>query len=207
MNRTIVFFTLVALVACSTPTTLTLEPEVLTLEGEGAKGRITATILDQDGRPMADGPGLAWLPTNPEVAALQQDGAVRARSTGTSLYEVEVVGTEVRAQGRIVVNIPVAVGLSAEELALAPGQSSPDVTAQVFSDTGAPIPGLLAAWKIEDPQVVKIEQLPDANPARSRIRITALRPGETYVTASYKELAADVRVVVAAPEAAAGDAP
>jgi len=199
---------LIALAACKSPASLELEPAVLLLEGAGSKGRITVTILDRDGRPMADGRGLAWLPTNPEVATLHQDGEVIAKSTGTSMYEVELVGTEVRAQGKIEVRIPVAVGVSAEEVILEPGQSAPDVTAQVFADTGAPIPGFLTAWKIEDQKVAKIEQLPDANPARSRVRITALQPGETYATASYEELAADVRVVVSAPEAAAaGDAP
>jgi hypothetical protein len=211
MNRTIIFFVLAALAACSTPTSLRLEPEVLTLEGAGAQGRITATILDQDGKPMADGPGLAWLPTNPEAATLRQDGEVIAKSTGSSLYEVEVVGTEVRAQGRIVINIPVSVGVSAEGVALAPGQISPDVTAQVFADTGAPMPGFLAVWKIENPAVAKLEALPDANPARARVRFTALQAGETYATASYRDLAADVHIVVAEPAAepaaAAGDAP
>jgi hypothetical protein len=209
MNRAFQFCSIAVavLAACSSPASLRLEPEVLSLEGTGAKGRITATILDQDGRPMADGPGLAWLPTNPEVAGLSQDGEVKAKSTGSSMYEVEVVGTEVRAQGKIVVNIPVSVGVSAEEVALAPGQASPEITAQVFSDTGNPMPGFLATWKIEDPKVARLETLPDANSARSRVRFSAIKAGETYAVASYKDLAADVHVVVAAPETEAAIAP
>ncbi|HUT78614.1 MAG TPA: hypothetical protein VM285_13050 [Polyangia bacterium] len=201
MNRTIIISStaLAVLAACSTPTTLRLEPELLQLEGAGAKGRIAATILDQDGKPIVDGPGLAWLPTNPEVAGLSQDGEVQAKSTGSSLYEVEVVGTEIRAQGKIEVRIPVAVGVSSDEVVLAPGQTSPDVTAQVFADTGAPITGFLAAWKVEDPAVAKLETLPDPNPARSRVRLTALEAGETYATASFKDLAADVHIVVTIP--------
>jgi hypothetical protein len=202
-------FLLVATLGCSSPASLEVRPDPLVLEGVGAKGVLEPVILDENGKQITEGYGIAWLGTDSKVAKVHQDGRVEAVSTGKILVDVEVVGTEVRGIGNVEVRIAGSVIASHDELALVAGQGPLMVSAEVRSDIDTMIKGYLPTWKVDDPSVVRLEQIPGPDQPRTMARLTPLKPGETYATASFKDLAADIRIVVVAnqppePEAAAG---
>ena len=134
-----------------------------------------------------------------------------ALSSGNSLVDAEIVGTEmpgmpgteIHGTGTVEVKIPSWVEVSHEELHLVQGQAKPTVWAEVRSDTGFPMKGYLPTWKVDNAKIVAIEPSQNADKSRAFLKLTPLAPGETYLTASHKDLAADILVVVAAPEAVA----
>jgi hypothetical protein len=196
-----------AAVGCSSPATVEVRPDPLVLEGVGATGQLEPIILDESGKQITEGYAVAWLGTDRKVAKVHQDGRVEAQSTGKILVDLEVIGTEVRGMGNVVVKIPGSVVASHDELILVAGQGPVMVMAEVRSDIDTLIEGYVPTWKVDDSTVVRLEQLPGSDEPRTRARLTALKPGETYATASFKDLAADIRVVVVASQPPAPEAP
>jgi len=193
---------------CSSPASLEIRPEVLVLEGAGATGQLEPVILDEDGKQITEGYSVVWLGLDSKVAKVQQDGRVEAVSSGMILVDVEVVGTEVRGKGRVEVKIPGSVIASRDELALPAGGAPVMVSAEVRSDVDTPLGGkFLPNWKVDDQSIVSLEQMPRSDEPRTWARLTPLKPGETYATAKYGELAADIRIVVVASPAPAPEAP
>jgi hypothetical protein len=100
---------------------------------------------------------------------------------------------------------------SHENLVLAAGQSPQMVSAEVRSDVDTPLGGkFLPNWKVDDTSIVSLEQMPPSEEPRTWARLTPLKPGETYATATFGELAADIPVLVVpstppAPEAPAAE--
>jgi hypothetical protein len=196
-----------AAAGCSSPATVEVRPDPLVLEGVGATGKLEPVILDESGKQLTEGYAIAWLGTDRKVAKVHQDGRVEAQSTGKILVDVEVIGTEVRGIGNVVVKIPGSVAASHDELGLVAGQGPVMVSAEVRSDIDTLIEGYVPTWKVDDATVVRLEQLPGSGEPRTRARLTALKPGETYATASFKDLAADIRIVVVANPPPAPEAP
>lgn len=186
--------------ACSSPASVEVSPDPLVLEGVGAEGQFQTRILDEDGAPIASGYDVVWLGLDSKVAKVQQDGRVQAQSTGKILVDVEVVGTEVHGVGHVEVRIPGSVVASHDELALPVGGPSTTVWAELRSDVDMVIEGWVPTWKVDDQSVVKLEAPPPGEGAtRAFAKLTPLKAGETYATATYKDLAADIRVVVVEP--------
>jgi hypothetical protein len=207
---------LVALVAfaaatgCSSPASVEVRPDPLVLEGAGATGKLEPIVLDESGKQLTEGYAIAWLGTDRKVAKVHQDGRVEAVTSGKILVDVEVIGTEVRGMGHVEVRIPGSVVASHDELALVVGQGPVMVVGEVRSDIDTLIPGWVPTWKVDDATIVRLEQLPGSEEPRTRAKLTALKPGETYATASFKDLAADIRIIVIAnpppaPEASAAE--
>jgi hypothetical protein len=194
-------------VGCSSPARVEVRPNPLVLEGKGAKGTLRAAIFDEDGKELTEGYAVTWLCLDEKTVKVHQDGTVEALSSGKTLVDVEIVGTEIHGVGNIEVRIPSFVEVSTEELHLVQGQGKADVWAEVRDDNAFPMKGYLPSWKVDDDKIVSIEVMQDATKTRSFLKITPRAPGETYVTASYKELATDIRVTVQTPEAAAEAAP
>ena len=190
-----------ALLGCSSPAKVEVRPNPLVLEGKGAKGELKAVIFDEDGKELAKGYDVTWLCVDPSTAKVQQDGSVEAMTSGKTMVDVEIVGTEVHGEATIEVRIPSWVEISTDELALVQGQPAQTVWAETRNDKRFPMKGYLPTWKVDNPSILSIEPSQDAQGARAYLKVTPLAPGETYLTASYKDLAADIRVVVTPPGA------
>jgi hypothetical protein len=183
---------------CSSPASLEIKPDVLVLEGVGAEGRLEPVILDEDGKQITEGYSFAWFGLDSKVAKVHQDGRVEAVSSGKIMVDVEIVGTEVRGIGHVEVKIPGSVIASHDELGLVAGQAPVMVSAEVRSDIDTMLGGkYVPNWKVDDSTIVSLEQLPRSDEPRTWARLTPLKPGETYATASFGELAADIHIVVA----------
>lgn len=200
-----------AVLGCASPASIEVTPEPLVLEGKGATGKLIATVLDEDGKVLEGDHPVTWMCLESKVANLRQDGTVEARSSGSALYDVEVVGTNVNYQGHIIVKIAETIRVAQSEVLLAVGQPADGLWAEVRGDNDHRLEGYVPSWKVEDGSVVRIEQTSPPDAERAVIRLTGLKPGETFVTASYGEIAEDVRVVVidpsAVPAAGEGEAP
>ncbi len=189
-----------ALMGCSSPAKVEVRPNPLVLEGKGATGELKAVIFDENGKELTEGYDVTWLCVDPATAKVQQDGSVEAMASGKTLVDVEIVGTEIHGAATIEVRIPSWVEISAEELTLVQGQPGATLWAETRNDKGFPMKGYLPTWKVDNPSILSIEPSEDAAGARAFLKVTPLAPGETYLTASYKDLAGDVRVVVSAPD-------
>lgn len=193
----------VGVVGCSSPARVEVKPDPLVLVGEGATGQLEAVIFDDGGKEMTDAPPVTWMCLDTKTVKVQQDGKVVAVSSGKTIVDVEIVGTEIHGAGNIEVVIPAWVETSVEELPVVLGQGEVKVWGEVRDDKGFPLKGYMPEWKVDDAKIVSIEAMQDTGGTRSIVKITPLAAGETFVTASYKDLARDVRVVVVTPEAAA----
>ena len=189
------------LIGCSSPASVEVRPNPLVLDGKDAKGKLEAVIFDENGKQLTEGYDVTWLCVDPATAKVQQDGTVEPQKSGKTLVDVEIVGTEIHGSGAIEVIIPSYVEVSAESLDLVAGQPGPTVWADVRNDAGFPIQNYLPAWKVDNPAIVAIEQSNDPSKGRAFLELKPLAAGETYLTASYKELASDIRVVVSPPVA------
>ena len=66
-----------------TPTTVTLEPDAVTLSSVGATQQLVPTVLDQAGQPI-NGASITWRSDNQAVVTVSASGLVRAEGTGTT---------------------------------------------------------------------------------------------------------------------------
>jgi hypothetical protein len=200
LSNYVVLLTLWASFACSSPARIEVRPDPLILDGVGTKGQLEAFIFDEEGKQLNEGYAVTWMCLDTKTIKLYQDGTVIAQSSGRALVDVEIVGTEIHGLGNVEVKIPSWVETSHEELRLLKGQGNVRAWAEVRDDNGAQIKGYLPTWKVEDPKVLSIEAIKDTNQTRTLLKITALAPGETFLTASYKNFATDIRVTVFNPQ-------
>jgi hypothetical protein len=198
-----ILFAAAAGLGCSSPARVEVRPDPLVLVGEGAKGQLEAVIFDEDGKQLTEGLTVTWMCLDGKTVKVQQDGLAIAQSSGKTLVDVEIVGTEIHGAGTIEVKIPAWVETSHEEIGMVLGQGDARVWGEVRDDKGFPLQGYLPEWKVDDPKVVSIQAMQDTEQTRTTVKITPLAAGETFVTASYKDFAKDIRVVVVTPEEAA----
>jgi hypothetical protein len=205
------FLALTGTLGCSSPTTVEVRPNPLILEGQGAKGRLRAVVFDADGKDITGDHAVTWMCLDTKNIKIQQDGTVVALSSGQALVDAEVVGTDLpslpgyglHGGGTVIVKIPSWVEVSHERLNLETGQKTSTVWAEVRNDLGHPMTDYLPTWKVDNPAIVSIESSLNRSKTRTLLTLTALAPGETFLTASYKDLAGDILLTVSTPQAAA----
>jgi len=188
---------------CSSPARVEVRPDPLVLVGEGATGKLEAVIFDEAGKQLTEGLPVTWMCLDGKTVKVQQDGSVTALASGKTLVDVEIVGTEIHGAGTIEVKIPAWVETSQEEIVMVLGRGDARAWGEVRDDKGFPMQGYLPEWKVDDPKVVSIQAMQDTEQTRTILKITPQAAGETFVTASYKDFAKDIHVVVVTPEEAA----
>jgi len=193
----IVAAALTVLAACTPkPASLVIEPEKAVLDGGGSTLKLQAKILDADGQPVTEGSDVTWFSTDSAIFKLDQDGTITARASGEGEVEVEVVGTALKAFVPVRVKIASSIVTSHEKsLSLWVGQEKDNVWAEVHSEKEAFIEGFKPTWSSSDPSVVKVENLVDER-RQAWVKLTALKSGDTYVTASFRDLSHDIIVRV-----------
>jgi hypothetical protein len=194
--------------ACSSPAKVEVRPKPLVLEGKGTKGRLTALVFDENGKELdiKDHP-VTWMCLDEDTIKVRQDGTVEAVKSGKALVDVEIVGSEVpglpgtglHGTGEVVVRIPGWIEMSGEEIFLEAGQPDVTVWAELRNDANHTMANYLPAFKIDNPNVASIVTFKNDHGTRMFAKITPKAPGETYLSAYYKDLAADILVVVSNP--------
>ena len=178
------------------PAKVEISPNPVVIEGAGSTQKLTAKVLDKDGKPITEGVDVVWFTEDTKRIKLATDGTVTGQESGETEVEAEVVGTQIRATVPIRIKIPSSIHVSHERLRLWTGQVKENVWAEVHSEKDAFIEGYLPTWKSEDPDIVKVESIVDPKRRQSWVRMTGMQSGTTYIHANFQHLSQRIRVAV-----------
>jgi hypothetical protein len=182
---------------CTTPTALEISPDDVVLKKKNESIRLQATVRDQDAREMSTkGLQISWSTDDSNVITVDQDGLVIAQASGDAEVKAEIAETDIKAKATVEVQIPLAVKASKEKLRLWVGETKIDVWADVRTERGTPIEGLLPTWSSENSSIVKVEPVQTDRTRQSMVKMTGVAPGTTRITARHENLTASVRISV-----------
>ena len=168
-----------------TPTSITLSPVAATLTAVGETLQLTATLLDQEGKVIADA-GVSWTSTNASVVKVDANGLVTAVQNG--YVQITAASGGVNATVSIIV---AQASSRIEILPVSPTLSAPGETVQlanaVYDGNGEVIPGAGVLWSSADHAVATVS----ANGL-----LTAVGNGSTGITASSGDVSETITVTV-----------
>lgn len=153
--------------------TVTVSPSPLTIGQVGATGQLTATLLDQAGRPMS-GSSVTWSVQNPAIATVTGNGPtalVTGVSRGATLVTARSTADATRS-GSVVVTVlgVVGVAVSPKTVTLDRGATQ-TLSAAVTADPGV---STALTWRSTSPAIS----------VSSAGLVRALTPGVGYVVAA-----------------------
>ncbi len=183
-------------IACSTPTKLEIAPSRVVLDGTASTLKLTYEVYDQHSNPIEDGADVVWFSEDTSIIKLSQNGDITALASGEATVTAEVVGTDLKAEVGVRVKIPMSVVVSHDKLNLWKGQVKENVYATVRSEKGAFIEGYRPTWSSGDPSIVSVEQIRDPLRRQSFVQLVGLKYGETYISASFEDIAQHIPVRV-----------
>ena len=149
--------------------------------------RVTAAVLDPNGRPIA-GAEVEWSSGDEGVATVDEDGLVTAVATGTAFIRasLEAFADSVIADVR---QVPARVQIVPPDTLLAFGTLGDTLrlSATVVDSNGHTIPGLSVSWSTSDHAVAAIDR---------EGLVTATGNGAATITATAHSASGSVRVEV-----------
>jgi hypothetical protein len=165
-------------------TTIRIDNVPATLQ-VGSSTRSSATVLDQNGRPMSNR-SVSWRSTNPGVAAVDNQGTVRAVSEGSAVIVAEAAGKSGTAP-LVVTSVPVVrVAVEPSSMSLQVGGGSRGVTATAYGQDG--VLGRPITWEGSNRNVA------DVSPSG---QVTPVAAGTATIIATSEGRSASVQVTVA----------
>ena len=164
---------------------LTIEPTSATLMSIGATVQLTATVLDDNGQPVADAV-VAWQSGDEDVATVSTEGLVTAMGNGMA---------EITARsGSAEASIPVSVMQSASSIMIEPSSATlmsigatVQLSATILDDNGQPVADAVVAWQSGDEAVATVS---------AEGLVTAVGNGMAQVTARSGSVEASIPVSV-----------
>ncbi len=166
------------------PAQLAVMRHSATLACTGQTLQLHATGKDDTGN--AINMPVAWVSSNPNVAAVDQHGMVRSMGAGTA--NVSARTGALASQAAITVAMPKFDKLEAKPRG--PVKLKAGATAQLTAEAlmgGKPVPGVLPVWTSSDAKVATV------TPAGM---VSAVKKGKAKITATAGEKKADVMVMV-----------
>ncbi len=193
--------------ACSSPSKVEVRPNPMILEGKGTEGKLTWHIFDSDGKELTKKHGVTLMCLDRDTIRLHQDGTVVALSSGKTVVDVEIVGSEtpglpgtgIHAMADVIVKIPGWIEMSQEQIILIAGSDPVQVWAELRNDQNHTMRGVLPKWKVDNSNIVSVSPSINEHSTRVSLKLTPLVPGETYVSAYHGELAGDIQITVLPP--------
>ncbi len=201
------------------PASMAVTPEeiVIDLDDEDTSVTVKAEVYDKRGNPLAvDSTKIEWSVADPAIAAVEPETGAEAVVTGLAEGETTLTA----AFGGISVDVPITVDgkepeppvpaateliVTPDEVALDLDDETPsmELTAQVLDQFGEAmaIAGNDIAWSVSDETIAALSS---AN--GFAVTVTALKEGETEITAAYGELSVVVPVTVDPAEPPAPEA-
>lgn len=166
--------------------TLEMRPEFLAL-AVGEEGQFEAIPRATDGTALS-GREIAWESSDPGVVRIDDDGSVRAVSPGEASITATSEGRSASA-GITVQRVPVTtVEVTPANVSIRAGESR-NLTVRVRDADGAVLDGREVTWRSSNVAVATVN---------TEGRITAVIPGEVYVSASSEGRSDSARVTVTA---------
>ena len=167
-------------------TTLTVTPATASLVAFGDTLRLTAAVLDQNGRPMA-GAAVAWSSGNGAVATVDASGLV----TGVAAGEVEITATSSGVTGSAALTVvdpaPTTVAVAPDTAALTALGQTAQLSAEVRDQAGRAMDGVPVSWSSADTVVAAVDSVG---------LVTAVGGGTTTVAATAGDASGEAAVTV-----------
>ncbi|HEX9150294.1 MAG TPA: Ig-like domain-containing protein [Thermoanaerobaculia bacterium] len=166
------------------PASVQVSPRKVLLYGMDRSERLTARVLDNNGREL-EGLRAVWSSSAPDVAAVDEGGLVHSKKEGKATITGQV--------GQVTAQVPVEV-VDAAAIEVVPSQATLvgppgttfSLTAIVKNSKKAPI-AVRPSWSSSNEKVVKVG--PDG-------AVTSVGPGTASVTANVGELQGATEVTV-----------
>lgn len=168
------------------PVAVVVTPETATLRSQGETAWFTATALDGNGNPIHMA-AFAWTSGDDRVSVVDQFGLATATGGGTTEIRAEVVDSGVFGTAVLVVDIPLILALSPEQVTLEALGSTVQLELTATDGAGNPAPDLVFDWASSDPAVATVDQ--------SGL-VTAVADGATTVSVATSGVVATVAVTV-----------
>ena len=165
------------------PASVTVSPASLTFNALGDTTRLTATVRDLGGQPVA-GAAVTWESSDPAVATVSASGLVTSAANGAATVTA-TAGSATGSAGVDVEQVPSSVLLSSPLDSLTVGDSI-QLSAEALDAGGSQVPGTEFVWASSDPAVAVVNQ---EGWVRARI------PGSVEITASLGDLSATSSLV------------
>lgn len=163
---------------------INVEPKSVELKNMGETFQLKVAALDKQNKPVPDAK-LTWESAKPEVATVDNNALITAKGSGNTVITVTSENGE-KAVVQCKVAITAAIKIKPQELALRVGEKSP-LEAEVVDEKGAPAENQIVAWASSDKSVATVNDFGE---------VTALAPGEAFITSTQISIYAKVRVVV-----------
>ena len=168
-----------------TASRISIEPSSATLMSIGATVQLTAAVLDESGRPVADAV-VAWQSSDETVATVSAEGLVTALGNGV---------TQITARsGSAEASVPVSVMQSAATITIEPRMATlmsigatVQLSATVLDENGQPVENAVVIWRSGDEGVATVS---------AEGLVTALGNGVTQITARSGSAEASIDVTV-----------
>ena len=167
------------------PTSVTISPSAPTLTAVGATVQLTATVLDQNGRPMT-GASVQWSSDNVSVATVSNQGLVTVVGNGDARITAR--------SGTASASVPVTVMQSAGSVVIEPSSATlmsfsetVQLSATVLDGNGQPVADAAVTWSSSDASVATVS---------SQGLVTAVGNGDARITARSGTASASVPVTV-----------
>jgi choice-of-anchor B domain-containing protein len=164
---------------------IVLSQSTLAFDALGRTATLTATVTDPDGNPIS-GVVVSWTHRVGGVTTVNGSGVVTATGNGVDTV-VAAVGTTTAQAVVTVSQQPVALSLSAGQLALTLIGATQLLTARVLDANDRDIPGATVVWNSSAPQVLVVN---DGG------QVTAVGPGTAVISAASGSLSDNVAMQV-----------
>lgn len=138
----------------SAPARITITPSAVSLGYIGATERLTAQVLDLDGKP-APGLSFVWSSSNTAVATVAQDGTVTAVSEGSAVIYARVLNL-VDSADVTVKRIPATLELEPTDVLFTGLGDTATIAATVLDGGGQPLSNDEIVWSSTDTTVVTV---------------------------------------------------
>ena len=170
------------------PSRITITPSTATLMSIGQTVQLTASVLDQNGQPVAAAT-VTWSSNNVNVATVSNQGLVTAVGNGTA--------TITARSGSVSQNATVTVRQTAVRIEIDPDTATlmaigetVQLTAAVRDGNGQPVSGVVVAWSSSDETVATVS---------GAGLVTAVMNGVAAITARAGSLSDTAMVTVLVP--------
>ena len=168
---------------------IAITPQTATLMSIGETIQLTATVLDQNGRPVADAE-VEWSSSDDNVATVNPQGLVTAVMNGTAQITATTGSVSARADVRVMQSAG-SIVITPEMATLMSIGETVQLTARVLDRNGQPVAGAVVTWQSSEEDVATVS---------SSGLVTAVMNGAAQITATAGSVSAraEVRVMQSA---------
>ncbi len=165
-----------------------ITPEMATLMSIGETVQLTASVLDQNGQPVA-GAVVTWQSNEETVATVSSSGLVTAVMNGTAQITATTGSASASAEVRVMQTAGSIVITPASATLMSIGETV-QLAARVLDQNGQPVAGAVVTWQSSDQTVATVS---------SSGLVTAVRNGTATVIARAGIASATANITVMGP--------